>query len=91
MRQGRWLSSCFEMYVHLHASTLRETSRKVANAAMLTASERAAAVKQREKPLLSQWKACRLSLATRWQSTLHIVPYRNSAPHARRGPAGVRG
>ena len=45
------------MHIHLHASTVRGTFRKVANAAMLTASERADGVKQREKRLLSQWKA----------------------------------
>ena len=56
MRQGRWNSSCFEMYIHLHASVVRETFRRVANEAMLTTSELSAAADRQQQSLLAKWK-----------------------------------
>ena len=57
MRQGRWTSHCFEMYIHMHAELVRDTFRQVTCDASLTLSERASASAEEEKmKVLTIWR-----------------------------------
>ena len=49
MRQGRWTSHCFEMYIHMHAGIVRENFRKATCDAALTVTERGAAKEAEDK------------------------------------------
>jgi hypothetical protein len=60
MRQGRWTSHCFEMYIHMHADLVRNTFREVACDAALSLSERTAkADEERRKGegrMMARWQ-----------------------------------